>query len=68
MVASKSKLTSYGFIFLALSSSQATIASYLLSDRWNLFIFGITFLIVDLFGVLRWVFNIDLINVLKMPT
>lgn len=66
MVASKSKVTSYGFIFLALSSSQATIASYLLSDRWNFFIFGTTFLIVDLFGVLRWIFNIDLINVFKI--
>lgn len=57
LLASKTTLSGYGFIFLALSSSQMLLASVLLNDRSMIFYSASLFLFVDCLGVYRWLFQ-----------
>lgn len=57
LLASNTYLSKYGFIFLALSSSQFLVAS-ILSQEWEMAVyFGGIFIFVDSLGVIRWVLN-----------
>ncbi len=44
----------YGFIFLALSSSQMLISAWVGRDMWLAVYAGALFFFVDLFGIYRW--------------
>lgn len=48
-------ISKYGFIFLALSSSQLLIASLLSKDKHMIIYSGSLFFFVDCFGVYRWI-------------
>lgn len=50
-------ISGYGFIFLALSSSQMLIASILDRDKLLIFYSATIFLCVDLLGIYRWIFK-----------
>ncbi len=57
LLASNTQWSKYGFIFLALSSSQFLVAS-ILSEEWEMVVyFGGIFIFVDSLGVIRWVLN-----------
>lgn len=57
LLASKTIISGYGFIFLALSSSQLLVASILLKDKIMIFYASCIFIFVDCFGVYRWLLN-----------
>lgn len=57
MLASNTSLSKYGFIFLALSSSQFLVASILSQDWETAIYFAGIFIFVDGLGVIRWVLN-----------
>jgi hypothetical protein len=59
LLAAKVTLSGYGFIFLALSSSQMLLASFLSNDRTMIFYSASIFLCVDCLGVYRWILNQD---------
>ncbi len=50
-------VSKYGFIFLALSSSQMGIASLRTKDMPMIIYSGSLFLFVDCLGVYRWIFQ-----------
>lgn len=54
LVASKLSISGYGFIILALSSSQLLISSILDRDKFLVFYSAAVFMFVDLYGVYRW--------------
>jgi uncharacterized oligopeptide transporter (OPT) family protein len=54
LLASNSHLSGYGFIFLALSSSQLLVASSLMRDKTMMVYSGSLFLFVDCLGIYRW--------------
>ena len=54
MLAAKLDISSYGFIFLALSSSQLLVASIQNRDYLTTVYAGSIFLFVDCLGVYRW--------------
>ena len=57
LLASNTQWSKYGFIFLALSSSQFLVAS-ILSEEWEMVVyFGGIFIFVDSLGVIRWVLS-----------
>lgn len=57
MLASNTHFSKYGFIFLALSSSQFLVAS-ILSEEWEMAVyFAGIFIFVDSLGVIRWVLS-----------
>ena len=55
LLASNTELSKYGFIFLALSSSQMFLASWLKQDVNMIFYSASLFFFVDCFGVYRWI-------------
>jgi hypothetical protein len=57
LLASKISISGYGFIFLAMSSSQLLIASILLKDKSMIFYSASVFIFVDCLGVYRWVLS-----------
>jgi hypothetical protein len=57
LVASKLTISGYGFIILALSSSQLLISSILDRDNFLVFYSGAVFIFVDLYGVYRWLLS-----------
>jgi hypothetical protein len=54
LLASKIEASGYGFIFLAISSSQMLIASLLISDKSMICYSAAIFCFVDCLGVYRW--------------
>lgn len=57
LVASKLSISGYGFIILALSSSQLLISSILDRDKFLVFYSAAVFIFVDLYGVYRWLLS-----------
>lgn len=57
LLATKTPMSGYGFIFLALSSSHMLIASGLMGDKSMICYSGALFLFVDCLGVYRWVLS-----------
>jgi hypothetical protein len=55
LLAAKTPISGYGFIFLALSSSAMLLASCLVGDKSMICYSGAIFLFVDCLGVYRWV-------------
>ncbi len=55
MLASKTEISGYGFIFLALSSSQMLAASIRKKDTSMITYAGSLFLFVDCLGIYRWI-------------
>jgi hypothetical protein len=51
------EVSKYGFIFLAMSSSQMLIASLWLKDKVMIIYAGSLFVFVDCLGIYRWIFN-----------
>jgi hypothetical protein len=59
LLASKTGLSPYGFLFLAMGSSQMVATTYLMRDR-ALFAYSVcVFLFVDCFGIYRWLLSGD---------
>ncbi|HIK19120.1 MAG TPA: hypothetical protein IGS53_28085 [Leptolyngbyaceae cyanobacterium M33_DOE_097] len=54
LLASKLEISGYGFVFLAMSSSQLLVASIQERDISMIVYAGSVFLFVDCFGVYRW--------------
>jgi hypothetical protein len=54
MLASNSTVSGYGFIFLALSSSQMLVASIRTQNTSMIVYAGSVFLFVDCLGIYRW--------------
>jgi hypothetical protein len=54
MLASNTAISGYGFIFLALSSSQLLVSSIQTKNRSLMFYAGSVFLFVDCLGIVRW--------------
>lgn len=50
-------ISKYGFILLAMSSSQMLVASLWTKDRVMIVYAASLFLFVDCFGIYRWVLN-----------
>jgi hypothetical protein len=57
LLASKTTISGYGFIFLALSSSHMLVASCLTGDKSMICYSGAIFLFVDCLGVYRWLLS-----------
>lgn len=57
MLASKSILTPYGFIFLAVSSSLWLVTGFLTKDRPLIILNLFLFIMVDVHGIYRWLMN-----------
>jgi hypothetical protein len=55
MLASKTDISGYGFIFLALSSSQMLAASIRKQDTPMIVYSGSVFVLVDCLGIYRWI-------------
>ncbi len=55
LLASNIKVSEFGFLFLALSSSQMLVASIVERDRLMIFYSASLFLFVDCLGVYRWI-------------
>jgi hypothetical protein len=55
MLASNTKISSYGFIFLALSSSQMLAASIRRKNTEMIIYSASLFLFVDCMGIYRWI-------------
>ena len=57
LVASKTEVTQYGFIFLALSSGQLLLASVISNDR-PMSVYSVSvFMFVDCLGIYRWLLS-----------
>jgi hypothetical protein len=54
ILAANIPISGYGFIFLAMSSGQLLIASWLKADRQMIIYAGSVFTFVDCLGVYRW--------------
>lgn len=54
LLASKTAMSGYGFLFLAMSSSHMLVASCLTADKSMICYSGSVFLFVDCLGVYRW--------------
>jgi hypothetical protein len=54
LLASNTHISGYGFVLLAMSSSQMLLSSYLLGDQVMMVYSGSVFIFVDCFGVYRW--------------
>ena len=54
ILAANLSISSYGFVFLALSSSQLLISSIQTKDRLMIIYSGSIFLFVDCLGIYRW--------------
>ena len=57
VLASNVSYSGYGFIFLALSSSQFLAASLKTKDTTNMIYAASVFVFVDCLGVYRWILN-----------
>lgn len=57
LLASNTDFSGYGFIFLALSSSQLVISSFFDDDRIMLLYSASLFLFVDSLGIYRWLLS-----------
>ncbi len=57
LVASKTGVSSYGFLFLAMSSSLMLIASFWERDKSMMYYSGSIFFFVDCLGVYRWLLS-----------
>lgn len=57
LLASKVSFSGYGFIFLALSSSQLLMASIQEKDANTMLYAASVFVFVDCYGVYRWILN-----------
>jgi hypothetical protein len=57
LLASNTQISGYGFIFLAMSSSQMLIASLQTIDKTMILYAGSVFIFVDCFGVYRWLLS-----------
>lgn len=55
LLASNINISEFGFLFLALSSSQMLVASIVERDRLMIFYSASLFLFVDCLGVYRWI-------------
>ncbi len=55
MLASNTNVSSYGFVFLAISSCVMLMANFLLGNRSMIVYAGSLFLFVDCLGIYRWV-------------
>jgi hypothetical protein len=55
MLASNTNVSSYGFVFLAISSCTMLLANFLLGNRSMIVYAGSLFLFVDCLGIYRWV-------------
>jgi hypothetical protein len=55
ILASHVNISSYGFIFLALSSSQMLLSAILMRDTSIMIYAGSLFVFVDCLGIYRWV-------------
>ena len=55
MLASNTNVSGYGFLFLALSSSQMLLSSILLRNTSMIIYAGSLFMFVDCLGIYRWV-------------
>jgi hypothetical protein len=55
MLASNTNVSSYGFFFLALSSSQMLLSSVLTRNTSMMIYAGSLFVFVDCLGIYRWV-------------
>ncbi len=54
LLASKTPVSGYGFIFLAMSSSHMLTATSLMGDKSMMCYSGALFLFVDCLGIYRW--------------
>jgi hypothetical protein len=57
LIASNTEVTRYGFLFLALSSSQLLIASLLNKEQSMIVYSASVFIFVDSLGIYRWLLN-----------
>lgn len=57
MLASNIQISGYGFLLLALSSSQMLLSSLVLRDKSMIFYAGSLFICVDCLGIYRWVLH-----------
>jgi hypothetical protein len=57
LLASNTPSSGYGFIFLALSSSQMLVASLLKADLTMICYSGGLFVFVDCLGIYRWILS-----------
>jgi hypothetical protein len=57
LAANLPEISKYGFILLAVSSSQMLVASLRLGDRLMSVYAGSLFIFVDCLGIFRWIFN-----------
>ena len=57
ILASNTSISGYGFIFLAISSSQMLIAAILENDKLLIWYSATIFFGVDLLGIYRWLFS-----------
>lgn len=57
LLAAKTPMSGYGFIFLAMSSSLMLAASCLAGDKSMICYSGSLFLFVDCVGIYRWIFS-----------
>jgi hypothetical protein len=55
MLASHTEVSSYGFIFLAMSSSQMLWANLLTKNKSMILYAGSLFFFVDCLGIYRWI-------------
>ena len=57
LLASKTDVSKYGFIFLAFSSGQLLLASLQIQDRTMILYSASLFFFVDLMGIYRWLLS-----------
>ena len=57
LVASKTVFSSYGFLFLAMSSSLMLVASFWERDKSMMYYSGSIFFFVDCLGIYRWLLS-----------
>lgn len=57
ILASNTEISGYGFLFLAVSSSQMLLSSMLLRDQSMMLYSASLFLCVDCLGIFRWILN-----------
>jgi hypothetical protein len=57
VLASNTEISGYGFILLAMSSSQMLIANLQVRDRTMILYAGSVFIFVDCLGVYRWLLS-----------
>ncbi len=57
LLASNTPSSGYGFIFLAMSSSQMLIANLQIKDKVMILYSASVFIFVDCLGVYRWLLN-----------